>query len=135
MAVPQRGRRVHPLGGQRPQDGWGGPRPIPPAGLGSAALPPGAEGPPGLEARQARPRYQKQRQDLHFDLSDQWPPGKKPDTFCSSPVFMAPELFLGMPYTAPEVDAWSLRGVLYTMATVSLSFGGQGFWELRQRVL
>ena len=70
-----------------------------------------------------------------FGFSDQWPPGKKPDTFCSSPVFMAPELFLGMPYTAPEVDAWSLRGVLYTMATVSLSFGGQGFWELRQRVL
>ena len=34
-----------------------------------------------------------------FSLSDQRPPGKKPDTFCGSPAFMAPELFLGMPYT------------------------------------
>ena len=34
-----------------------------------------------------------------FGFSDQWPPGKKPDTFCGSPAFMAPELFLGMPYT------------------------------------
>ena len=34
-----------------------------------------------------------------FSLSNQWHPQKKLDTFCGSPTFMAPELFLGMPYT------------------------------------
>ena len=70
-----------------------------------------------------------------FDFSDQWPPGKKPDTFCGSPAFTAPELFLGRPYTGPEQDVWSLGGILYTMVTGSLPFRRQDFWELRQRVL
>ena len=70
-----------------------------------------------------------------FGFSDQWPLGKKPDTFCGSPAFTAPELFLRMPYTGPEVDVWSLGVILYTMVTGSLPFGGQDFWELRQRVL
>ena len=70
-----------------------------------------------------------------FGLSNQWHPGNELDTFCGSPAFMAPELFLGMPYTGPEVDVWSLGVVLYTMVTGSLPFGGQDFWELRQRVL
>ena len=70
-----------------------------------------------------------------FGFSDQWPPGKKPDTFCGSPAFTAPELFLGRPYTGPEQDVWSLGGILYTMVTGSLPFRGQDFWELQQRVL
>ena len=70
-----------------------------------------------------------------FGLSNQWHPGKKLDTFCGSPAFMAPERFLGMPYTGPEVDVWSLGVVLYTMVTGSLPFGGQDFRELWQRVL
>ncbi|KAI4581851.1 hypothetical protein MJG53_009376 [Ovis ammon polii x Ovis aries] len=71
----------------------------------------------------------------HFGLSNQWHPGKKLDTFCGSPAFMAPELFLGMPYTDPELDVWSFGIILYTMVTGSLPFGGQDFWELWQRVL
>ena len=70
-----------------------------------------------------------------FGLSNQWHPGKKLDTFCGSPAFMAPELFLGMPYTDPELDVWSFGIILYTMVTGSLPFGGQDFWELWQRVL
>ncbi|XP_040091486.1 serine/threonine-protein kinase MARK2-like [Oryx dammah] len=70
-----------------------------------------------------------------FGLSNQWHPGKKLETFCGTPAFMAPELFLGMPYTGPEVDVWSLGVVLYAMVTGSLPFGGQHFWELRQSVL
>ncbi|XP_010847024.1 PREDICTED: serine/threonine-protein kinase MARK2-like [Bison bison bison] len=59
-----------------------------------------------------------------FTLSNQWHPGKKLDTFCSSPVFMAPGLFLGSPYTGPEVDVWRLGGVQYTEVTGSLPFRG-----------
>ena len=70
-----------------------------------------------------------------FGLSNQWHPGKKLDTFCGSPAYMAPELFLRMPYTGPEVDVWSLGVILYTMVTGSLPFRGQYFWELQQRVL
>ena len=69
-----------------------------------------------------------------FSLSNQWHPQKKLDTFCGSPTFMAPELFLGRPYTGPELDVWSLGGIPYTMVTGSLPFRGQDFWELRQRV-
>ena len=70
-----------------------------------------------------------------FSLSNQWHPQKKLDTFCGSPTFMAPELFLGRPYTGLEEDVWSLGGILYTMVTGSLPFGGQDFWDLWQRVL
>ena len=55
-----------------------------------------------------------------FGLSNQWHPGKKLDTFCGSPAYMAPELFLRMPYTGPEVDVWSLGVILYTMVTCLL---------------
>ena len=48
---------------------------------------------------------------------------------------MAPELFLGRPYTGPELDVWNRGGVLYTMVTGSLVFRGQDFWELWQPVL
>ena len=70
-----------------------------------------------------------------FSLSNQWHPQKKLDTFCGSPTFMAPELFLGRPYTGLEEDVWSLGGILYTIVTGSLPFRGQDFWELWQRVL
>ena len=70
-----------------------------------------------------------------FGLSNQWHPQKKLDTFCGSPAFMAPELFLRRPYTGPEVDVWSLGVILYNMVTGSLPFRGQDFWELRQHVL
>ena len=45
---------------------------------------------------------------LDFGLSKHWHPRKKLGTFCGSPLLTAPELFLGLPYTGPEVDVWSL---------------------------
>ncbi|XDC58262.1 hypothetical protein R6Z07M_009444 [Ovis aries] len=60
-----------------------------------------------------------------FGLSNQWHPGKKLDTFCGSPAFMAPELFLGMPYTDPELDVWSFGIILYTMDQAHLCTCGR----------
>ena len=87
--------------------------PVPPAGLGSAALPPGAEVHRDLELGHLLLNAYNKAKISDFSLRDQWHPGKKLDTFCLSPAFMAPELFLGMPYTGSELDVWSLSLVLY----------------------
>ncbi|KER31510.1 hypothetical protein T265_02282 [Opisthorchis viverrini] len=70
-----------------------------------------------------------------FGFSNYFSTSQKLDTFCGSPPYAAPELFLGRKYEGPEVDVWSLGVILYTLVSGTLPFDGKNLKELRERVL
>ncbi|EDW80946.1 uncharacterized protein Dwil_GK11799 [Drosophila willistoni] len=70
-----------------------------------------------------------------FGFGNTFDPNAQLETFCGSPPYAAPELFMGRKYAGPEVDAWSLGVVLYTLVSGSLPFDGATLKELRERVL
>ncbi|XP_064554767.1 MAP/microtubule affinity-regulating kinase 3 [Drosophila montana] len=70
-----------------------------------------------------------------FGFGNTFDPNAQLETFCGSPPYAAPELFMGRKYAGPEVDAWSLGVVLYTLVSGSLPFDGGTLKELRERVL
>ncbi|XP_034489166.1 serine/threonine-protein kinase MARK2 [Drosophila innubila] len=70
-----------------------------------------------------------------FGFGNTFNPNAQLETFCGSPPYAAPELFMGRKYAGPEVDAWSLGVVLYTLVSGSLPFDGGTLKELRERVL
>lgn len=55
--------------------------------------------------------------------------------WCGSPPYAAPEIFLGSPYSGPEIDVWSLGVVLFAMCTGTLPFLGDNFELLMAQVL
>ncbi|KAH8360199.1 hypothetical protein KR093_011347, partial [Drosophila rubida] len=70
-----------------------------------------------------------------FGFGNTFNPNAQLETFCGSPPYAAPELFMGRKYAGPEVDAWSLGVVLYTLVSGSLPFDGGTLKELREHVL
>ncbi|XP_043333245.1 serine/threonine-protein kinase MARK2-like [Cervus canadensis] len=71
----------------------------------------------------------------HFSLSYDYFPGEKLGTFCNTPAFAAPEIFLELMYLGPPVDVWSLGVILYIMVTGFEPFQGQDYQEMKQSVL
>ncbi|CAH8438656.1 unnamed protein product [Schistosoma rodhaini] len=56
-------------------------------------------------------------------------------TWCGSPPYAAPEIFLGEPYIGVKADIWSLGVILYVMVCGALPFDAQSLPHLKNQVL
>ncbi|GMR60947.1 hypothetical protein PMAYCL1PPCAC_31142, partial [Pristionchus mayeri] len=56
-------------------------------------------------------------------------------TFCGSPQYAAPEVFLGKKYYGPQLDIWSMGVLLHVFLTGSTPFEGRNFAHIQERVL
>lgn len=72
---------------------------------------------------------------IDFGLSSIWSQGTKLKTFCGSPVYAAPELIKGRPYTGPEVDVWSLGMNIYAMLAGKLPYSSSSMRRLLAKMV
>ncbi len=70
-----------------------------------------------------------------FGFSTFFKHGELMDTWCGSPQYCAPELYLAKLYEGPNVDIWSLGVVLYVLVCGYLPFEAQIFTALRAQVI
>ncbi|VUZ38679.1 unnamed protein product [Hymenolepis diminuta] len=70
-----------------------------------------------------------------FGLANTFVPDQKLTTFCGSPPYAAPELFLGIRYHGPGVDVWSMGVLLFTLVVGHLPFDATDLRELRTKIL
>ncbi|KAF6323473.1 hypothetical protein mRhiFer1_010731 [Rhinolophus ferrumequinum] len=61
--------------------------------------------------------------------------GRQLSTFCGSPTYAAPELFLGQKYHGPAADLWSLGVLLYRTLLNTVPFKGMNWGDLQRKVL
>ncbi|TGZ66036.1 hypothetical protein CRM22_005571 [Opisthorchis felineus] len=70
-----------------------------------------------------------------FGLANTFDYDQRLNTFCGSPPYAAPELFLGIPYYGPGVDVWSLGVILFTLVLGHLPFDARDLRELRSKII
>ncbi|XP_038142207.1 NUAK family SNF1-like kinase 1 [Cyprinodon tularosa] len=69
-----------------------------------------------------------------FGLSNNFQIGSLLHTYCGSPLYAAPEIVKGLPYTGPEVDCWALGVLLYALVYSSMPFDGANHAKLTEQI-
>ncbi|XP_054902350.1 NUAK family SNF1-like kinase 1 [Poeciliopsis prolifica] len=69
-----------------------------------------------------------------FGLSNNFQTGSLLQTYCGSPLYAAPEIVKGLPYTGPEVDCWALGVLLYALVYSSMPFDGANHKKLTEQI-